>query len=186
VAPVPAPAALAVAAGDAACDAPQDGFVFGLDSLARPSTPTRADGFCQSSAAGTTVLIVDDDFRNIFALTALLERGELNVVAAESGATALSILDERSDIGVVLMDIMMPMMNGYEAMAAIRARPDCRELPIIAVTSRVVGGERERCIAAGASDYIPKPVDTAELLAALSQWSPAIVNPPADGPRVAG
>ena len=83
-----------------------------------------------------------------------------------------TILDERSDIDIVLMDIMMPVMNGYETMTAIRALPEYAELPIIAVTGKVVGGERERCLAAGASDYIPKPVDTAELLAALSQWLP--------------
>ncbi len=119
------------------------------------------------------MLIVDDDFRNIFALTALLERGKLNVLAAQSGAAALAMLEQRPDIDIVLMDIMMPVMNGYETMAAIRQRPKLAELPIIAVTGKVVGGERERCIAAGASDYISKPVDTAELLAALSEWFPA-------------
>jgi CheY-like chemotaxis protein len=87
---------------------------------------------------------------------------------------------------IVLMDIMMPVMNGYEAMAAIRRRPERRELPIIAVTGKVVGGERERCIAAGASDYIPKPVDTTELMVALGAWFPAIVHPPAVQPRVIG
>jgi CheY-like chemotaxis protein len=122
---------------------------------------------------GATVLIVDDDFRNIFALTALLERGGLTVVAAQSGAAALAILDEREDVDIVLMDIMMPVMNGYETMTAIRSRPRFAALPIIAVTGKVVGGERERCIAGGASDYIPKPVDTAELLAALTLWLPA-------------
>jgi CheY-like chemotaxis protein len=119
------------------------------------------------------VLIVDDDFRNIFALTALLERGELNVVAAQSGEAALEILDQRTDVDIVLMDIMMPIMNGYEAMTAIRQRPRFADLPIIAVTGKVVGQERERCIAAGASDYIPKPVDTVELLGALSEWFPS-------------
>ena len=123
---------------------------------------------------GATALIVDDDFRNIFALTALLERGGLTVIAAQSGPAALAIIDEQSEaIDVVLMDIMMPVMNGYETMTAMRARPGLSKLPIIAVTGKVVGGERERCIAAGASDYIPKPVDTAELLAALTRWFPA-------------
>jgi CheY-like chemotaxis protein len=129
--------------------------------------------FYRGAAAGTTVLIVDDDFRNVFALTALLERGKLFVVEAQSGAAALEILDERTDIDLVLMDIMMPVMNGYEAIAAIRTRPRFAELPIIAVTGKVVGSERERCLAAGASDYIPKPVDVAELLEALVQWFPA-------------
>ncbi len=137
-----------------------------------PSTPV-SDGFYKGEAAGTTVLIVDDDFRNIFALTALLERGKLIVVAAQSGPAALAILDERADIDLVLMDIMMPVMNGYETMTAIRQRPQFGDLPIIAVTGKVVGSERERCIAAGASDYIPKPVDTVELLGALAEWFPS-------------
>jgi len=154
-----------------------------LDAIGRAS---RDDGFYQRSAAGTTVLVVDDDFRNIFALTALLERGWLHVITADSGASALAILDARSDIDIVLMDIMMPVMNGYEAMAAIRRRPERRELPIIAVTGKVVGGERERCIAAGASAYIPKPVDTSELMVALGAWFPAIDHPPAVQPRVSG
>ncbi len=129
--------------------------------------------FYEGAAAGTTVLVVDDYFPNIFALTALLERGGLHVVAAQSGAEALAILDERADVDIVLMDIMMPVMNGYETIAEIRRRPGFAELPIIAVTGKVVGSERERCLAAGASDYIPKPVDTAELLEALSAWFPA-------------
>jgi len=138
---------------------------------------TARAGFYEGGAAGTTVLVVDDDFRNIFALTALLERGDLTVVPAQSGAEALEILGERLDIDIVLMDIMMPVMNGYEAMTAIRARPALAELPIIAVTGKAVGGERDRCLAAGASDYIPKPVDTAELLAALRRWFPARPDP---------
>jgi signal transduction histidine kinase/ActR/RegA family two-component response regulator len=130
----------------------------------------RNAGFYAGAAAGTKVLIVDDDFRNIFALTALLERGNLEVIPAESGPAALALLDERSDIQIVLMDIMMPVMNGYETMAEIRSRPQYAELPIIAVTSKVMGKERERCLAAGASDYMPKPVDTAELLAVLDRF----------------
>jgi signal transduction histidine kinase/HAMP domain-containing protein/ActR/RegA family two-component response regulator len=134
-----------------------------------PAAATNA-GFYAGSAAGTKVLIVDDDFRNIFALTALLERGNLEVIPAESGPAALALLDARSDIQIVLMDIMMPVMNGYETMAEIRSRPHYAGLPIIAVTSKVMGKERERCIAAGASDYMPKPVDTAELLAVLDRF----------------
>ena len=128
--------------------------------------------FYEGSAAGATVLVVDDDYRNIFALTALLERGKVHVVPAESGTAALAILEARSDIDIVLMDIMMPLMDGYETMTAIRHRPELVDLPIIAVTGKVVGGERERCVAAGASGYIPKPVDTAELLTALRDWLP--------------
>ena len=127
------------------------------------------------------MLVVDDDFRNIFALTALLERGGLDVVTAESGADALMVLERRPDIDLVLMDIMMPGMNGYETMEAIRLVPKFASLPIIAVTGKVVGGERERCLTAGASDYIPKPVDTAELLDALTRWFP--VPSPQPGPR---
>jgi two-component system chemotaxis sensor kinase CheA len=129
--------------------------------------------FYKGSAAGTTVLVVDDDFRHVFALSALLERGGVIVVPAESGAEALTNLDARPDIDLVLMDIRMPRMNGYEAMAAIRRRPHCADMPIIAVTGKAVGSERERCLAAGASDYIAKPVNTAELLEALSTWLPA-------------
>jgi two-component system chemotaxis sensor kinase CheA len=123
--------------------------------------------------ADATVLIVDDDFRNRFALTALLERGHLNVVEADGGEAALAVLEERSDLDLILMDIMMPVMNGYETMAAIRRLPAYSDIPILAVTGKVVGGERERCLAAGASDYIPKPVDTAELMEAVSVWIPA-------------
>jgi signal transduction histidine kinase/HAMP domain-containing protein/ActR/RegA family two-component response regulator len=143
-----------------------------LSALDGPRRAAGGDEFYGGSAAGSTVLIVDDDFRNIFALTALLERGKIAVVAAEGGADALAILDRRTDIDIILMDIMMPGMNGYETMEAIRRRPECAELPIIAVTGKVVGGERARCLAAGASDYIPKPVDTEELLGALRAWFP--------------
>jgi CheY-like chemotaxis protein len=118
------------------------------------------------------VLVVDDDFRNIFALTALLERGKVNVVSADGGVAALTILDQNTDIDLVLMDIMMPVMNGYETIAEMRKRPRSAEMPIIAVTGKVIGGERQRCLDAGASDYIPKPVDTAELLTALGKWFP--------------
>jgi len=141
-----------------------------------PSTARHVvDGeeFYRGSAAGSTVLIVDDDYRNIFALTALLERGHVQVVAAESGLVALEILEARTDIDIVLMDIMMPEMNGYETMEAIRKRPQLAGLPIVVVTGKAAVGERARCVRAGASGYIPKPVDTAELLAALSQWFPA-------------
>ena len=136
-------------------------------------------GFYEGAAAGRTALVVDDDFRNIFALTALLERGEINVVAAQSGPGALAILEQRTDIDVVLMDIMMPVMNGYEAMAEIRKQPGLAHIPIIAVTGKAVSGERDRCVAAGASDYISKPVDTEELLSALAQWFPAVPRPKA-------
>ena len=123
-----------------------------------------------TSAAGSTVLVVDDDFRNIFAMTALLERGGMTVLTADSGEVALEVLRTTSDIDLVLMDIMMPGMDGYETMEAIRLGLGLRDLPIVAVTGKVVGGEREHCIAAGASDYIPKPVSTIELMTALNKW----------------
>ncbi len=141
--------------------------------------PAHDRGFYKGSAAGSTVLVVDDDFRNIFALTALLERGEILVVSAESGAEALATLESNREIDIVLMDTMMPDMDGYETTEEMRKRPGLADLPIIAVTGRVVAGERERCIAAGASDYIPKPVETAEILAALAKWFP--VRPGAEG-----
>jgi signal transduction histidine kinase/ActR/RegA family two-component response regulator len=125
-----------------------------------------------SVLAGLNILVVDDDFRNIFALTALLERGRANVTVAESGADALAILEARPAIDIVLMDIMMPVMDGYATIRAIRELDHLRELPIIAVTGKVVPGERRRCIDAGANDYVPKPVDTAELLSALAPWLP--------------
>jgi CheY-like chemotaxis protein len=174
--PLPALAARLAAAAHAGGSHDRQGSLPHVEAPFGPSVKERSDAtrdaFYQGTAAGTTVLIVDDDFRNIFALTALLERGLMNVVAAESGADALSLLDERPEIAIVLMDIMMPVMDGYQAMAAIRRKAEFAELPIVAVTGKVVSGERERCIAAGASGYIPKPVDTAELLEALHQWIP--------------
>jgi signal transduction histidine kinase/CheY-like chemotaxis protein/HAMP domain-containing protein len=126
---------------------------------------------------GTKVLVVDDDYRNVFALTALLERGDAEVVVAESGAEAIGTLEQVPDIDIVLMDIMMPGMDGYAAMRAIRALDQFKSLPIVAVTGKVVGGERERCIDAGANGYVPKPVDTVELLAAIGPWLPTAARP---------
>jgi CheY-like chemotaxis protein len=141
----------------------------GIADQVGPSLPRRSgDGHVPK------VLVIDDDFRNIFALTALLERGELDVVSAEGGAEGIELLGRTPDIGIVLMDIMMPVMDGYAAMRAIRRIPEHGDLPIIAVTAKVGEGERELCLEAGASDYIPKPVDTPELLNALSKWLPAI------------
>ena len=149
-------------------------------SVPKASREVRSDSFFKGASAGTVALIVDDDFRNIFALTALLERGQVRVIPAESGVEALSILADRSDIDLILMDIMMPGMDGYEAMGAIRKLAQWTDVPMIAVTGKVVGSERERCIAAGASDYVPKTVDTAELLEAIGKWlpTPAVVEPP--------
>jgi signal transduction histidine kinase/DNA-binding response OmpR family regulator/HAMP domain-containing protein len=122
------------------------------------------------SIHGTTFLLVDDDFRNIFALSALLQRGGADVVVAESGSEALATLHQTPDIDIVLMDIMMPVMDGYDTIRAIRAIERFKGLPIVAVTGKVMAGERDRCIAAGADDYVPKPIDTADLFAALRPW----------------
>ena len=122
--------------------------------------------------AGTKVLVVDDDFRNVFALTAILERGDAEVIPAESGPAALEILEATSDFDIVLMDIRMPGMDGYTAIRAIRLFEQFKNLPIICVTSNVVAGERQRCMDAGANDYLPKPVDTLALVAAIGPWLP--------------
>jgi len=138
------------------------------------------EGFYAGNVAGAIALIVEDDSNNAYALSALLTRGSMTVVRAESGPDALDILTQRDDIGIVLMDIMMPVMDGYETMTTMRKRIQSAELPIIAVTGKADDGERERCIAAGASAYIPKPVDTAALLNAISHCLPA---PTPDAPR---
>jgi CheY-like chemotaxis protein len=119
---------------------------------------------------GRKVLVVDDDMRNIFALTSLLEQHSIQVVNAENGAEAISLLDKDVEIDAVLMDIMMPEMDGYETMRRIRLNSKHRLLPIVALTAKAMKGDREKCLEAGASDYIAKPVDTDELLALLRIW----------------
>jgi CheY-like chemotaxis protein len=116
------------------------------------------------------VLIVDDDIRNIFALTSCLERYHMKVVYAESGKAALDLLKQTPDVDVILIDVMMPEMDGYETTREIRRADRCGSLPIIAVTAKAMKGDREKCIAAGMSDYIPKPVDIGQLLSLLRVW----------------
>ncbi len=117
-----------------------------------------------------TVLIVDDDMRNVFALSSVLEGKGVQVVVAEHGREALRILDQRADIHIVLMDIMMPEMDGYETIGQIRKHPQHRQLPVIALTAKAMKGDRQRCIDAGANDYLSKPVDTDKLLSLLRVW----------------
>jgi CheY-like chemotaxis protein len=124
----------------------------------------------ESFLAGKKVLIVDDDVRNIFALTSMLERYQMDIKYAENGRDGIAVLQNTPDIDVVLMDIMMPEMDGYETMQAIRNIEQFRTLPIIALTAKAMKGDREKCIAAGASDYISKPVDTEKLVSLLRVW----------------
>ena len=119
---------------------------------------------------GRKALVVDDDVRNIFALTTFLERSEMKVIYAESGRDGIARLQDTPDIDVVLMDVMMPEMDGYETVRAIREMARFRNLPIIAVTAKAMKGDREKCIEAGASDYIAKPVDMDQLLSLLRVW----------------
>jgi CheY-like chemotaxis protein len=123
---------------------------------------------------GGKVLIVDDDVRNIFALTSGLERHKLTVIHAEGGKAGIEMLQQTPDVDLVLMDIMMPEMDGYQTTRAIREMPQFRNLPIIALTAKAMKGDREKCIQAGASDYIPKPIVLEELVALLRVWLPQV------------
>jgi HAMP domain-containing protein/signal transduction histidine kinase/DNA-binding response OmpR family regulator len=119
---------------------------------------------------GRKVLVVDDDARNIFALTSLLENQEMEVVSATNGRNAIDILQNTPDLSIVLMDIMMPEMDGYETIHEIRKAPEFRTIPILALTAKAMKGDREKCLNAGASDYIAKPVNTDQLLSLMRVW----------------
>ncbi len=119
---------------------------------------------------GKRVLVVDDDVRNIFALSSVLERRGMQVLTAGTGREAIDLLGATDDVAIVLMDIMMPEMDGYETMQVIRQNAAFRRLPIIALTAKAMKGDREKCLEAGASDYLAKPVNTEQLLTALRMW----------------
>jgi CheY-like chemotaxis protein len=119
---------------------------------------------------GKKVLVVDDDVRNIFALSSVLERRGMSVLTASTGREAIATLESTRDVAIVLMDIMMPEMDGYETMQVIRQNAAFRRLPIIALTAKAMKGDREKCLEAGASEYLAKPVNTEQLLAALRMW----------------
>ncbi len=138
-----------------------------LPELKRPPHAGPANG---TSLEGRTILITDDDTRNIYALRSALEDFSMKVLTAESGADAIGLLRSHGEIDVVLMDIMMPEMDGYETIRRIRARDEWKTLPIIALTAKAMKGDREQCLAAGASEYISKPVDIDQLVALIRVW----------------
>jgi signal transduction histidine kinase/HAMP domain-containing protein/ActR/RegA family two-component response regulator len=140
---------------------------------ARPSAYAVGAGL-----AGKKALIVDDDVVNLFALTVILERAHVTVVSAETGEEAIAIVSATPDIDIVLTDIMMPRMDGYALVRAMRELPACSDLPIIAITADVGEEARRRCIESGASAYVPKPIEAANLLAVLGEWLPAAVPSP--------
>ncbi|MFD8385589.1 HAMP domain-containing protein [Streptomyces sp. NPDC059679] len=142
-------------------EAPEPWLLGGQDLVA----PEPSGGF-----HGEKVLIVDDDIRNVFALTSVLEQHGLQVLYAENGREGIEVLEQHDDVVLVLMDIMMPEMDGYATTAAIRRMPQFAGLPIIALTAKAMKGDREKSIQAGASDYVTKPVDTDHLLAVMEQW----------------
>ncbi len=131
---------------------------------------TKTLGGMDEVLKGKTVLIADDDVRNIFSLTKALEKHNMNIVSAMDGKDALKILDDNPSVDIVLMDMMMPEMDGYESTSQIRRNPKYKQLPILAVTAKAMMGDREKCIKAGASDYISKPVDLDQLISLLRVW----------------
>jgi CheY-like chemotaxis protein len=142
-----------------------------VDSLP-PEKQKMLDRLHRSDEAlvGKKVLVVDDDVRNIFALSSVLERRGMTVLTAGTGREAIATLESTPDLAIVLMDIMMPEMDGYATMQVIRQNPSFRRLPIIALTAKAMKGDREKCLEAGASEYLAKPVNTDQLLAALRMW----------------
>ncbi|MCX4829825.1 HAMP domain-containing protein [Streptomyces sp. NBC_00006] len=144
-----------------------DGGMSGATGAAEQSAPTPRRGLL---FGGEKVLIVDDDIRNVFALTSVLEQQGLSVLYAENGREGIEVLEQHDDVTVVLMDIMMPEMDGYATTTAIRRMPQFAGLPIIALTAKAMKGDREKAIESGASDYVTKPVDPDHLLSVMERW----------------
>ena len=136
----------------------------------------RPQGTPGGPLSGRRLLVVDDDVRNIYALTALLEREGAAVLNAESGPEAIEIVGTQAGIDAVLMDVMMPEMDGLQTIGIIRQNPEFQGLPIIAVTAKAMQGDREKCLDAGASDYIAKPVDTEQLIDLVKRWTAGAVE----------
>jgi CheY-like chemotaxis protein len=138
--------------------------------VVRDSADAQAAARAVPELAGAKILIVDDDIRNIYSLTSVLESYDVEVLHAERGKDGILILEQTPDVDIALIDIMMPEMDGYETMQHIRSRPALAEVPLIAVTAKAMKGDRQKCLDAGASDYIAKPVDIDLLLALLRVW----------------
>jgi signal transduction histidine kinase/ActR/RegA family two-component response regulator len=136
-----------------------------------PADPAEAEAL-GDPLAGRKILVIDDDSRNVFALRSLLEDRGARVLLAESARSGIALLQKNPDVGLVLMDMMMPEVDGYQATREIRAMPAFASLPIIAVTAKAMAGDRTECLSAGCSDFLPKPVDNARLVAVLRQWLP--------------
>jgi CheY-like chemotaxis protein len=138
--------------------------------LVRTEKPQPAAPVVDGSFAGRTVLVVDDDARNLFALSGILELHGFQVLHAENGRKGVDTLLAHPEVCLVLMDVMMPEMDGYAATAEIRGLPRYADLPIIAVTAKAMPGDREKSLLSGASDYVTKPVDAGDLIARVRRW----------------